>query len=131
MCSHTSRILFKTAAAPCFPYFQASGKISYFFSARLAAASRRTWVKPGGCSIHVAVGKYQISALPSMRTAHAHVVGIAVGDFPPCRHGERLVTILKYAVIVHFATMKGHVEVGAVALRGGRVGGGGGGGRIG
>jgi hypothetical protein len=72
-----------------FPYFQASGKIEYM-SARLAAVPRGTYLVPAcGCSINLAVGKDEATALPSMRATHAHVVGIAIGDLPPCRHGQR------------------------------------------
>jgi hypothetical protein len=73
-------------------------------------------IEAHGCSIDVAVGKNKVMALPSMRTTHAHVVGIAIGDLPPCRHGQRLGAILKYGVIVEFVNKQSHVEVGTVAL---------------
>jgi hypothetical protein len=56
-----------------------------------------------------------------MRTAHARVIGIAVGNLPPCRHGQRLSAIWNIGVIVDFVTMKGYVDTGAVTLMGGGV----------
>jgi hypothetical protein len=52
-----------------------------------------------------------------MRATHARVVRVAVGDLPPCRHGQRMSAILKYGAIVNFVNMQGNVKVVAVALR--------------
>ncbi len=74
-----------------------------------------------GCSIGVAVGKDQETALPRMSDTDANVVGISLGDLPPCRHGQRLLAIINNGAIIDFATMQRHEPVGAVALRGGGV----------
>ena len=93
-------------------------------SARRAAASRRTYMRGigvRGCSTGVAVGKDKVIDLPSMRTTHAHVVGIAVGNLPPCRHGQSgqiPKAFNNFGAIIDFAKMQGHVQVGAVTLMG-------------
>jgi hypothetical protein len=74
-----------------------------------------------GCSIDVAVGKDQTVALPSMRTAHAHVVSSTFGNLPPCGQvwiQVGIVQLTKHSAIMDSVTMKGHVDIGAVALRG-------------
>ena len=83
--------------------------------------SRRTCIRGTAacsCVIGVAVGKCQPTALPCMRAADAHVVDIAVGDLPPCRHGQSFLAILNYGAIIDFVTVQGHVKVVSVALRG-------------
>jgi len=95
-----------------------------FFQLVYAAAMRRTSsrvVAISGCSTSVAVCKDEPRVLPSMRAAHAHVVGTAGGDLPPCRHTARLITVVDSGLIIHFMKMQRHVEV-FVALRGGRMG---------
>ena len=69
------------------------------------------------CSIGVAVGKDQAIALPIISGTDANVVGISLGDLPPCRHGQRLLAILNLGAIIDFVTMQRHVQVGAVALK--------------
>ena len=87
-----------------------------------AAAWRRTSAAGGrGCITSSAVCKDQQHSLPTVRAAHAHVVGTAGGDLPPCRHAARLITVVDSGLIIHFRKMQRHVEV-FVALRGGRMG---------
>ncbi len=81
-----------------------------------------------GGSIDVAVGKDQETSLPRMSGTDADVVGISLGDLPPCRNGQRLSAIFNNGAIVDFVTMQRHVQVGTVALRRGGEGGGKGGG---
>ena len=53
-----------------------------------------------------------------MSGTDADIVGISLGDLPPCRHWQRLFAIYNFGAIIYFATMQCHVRVGAVALRG-------------
>jgi hypothetical protein len=57
---------------------------------------------------------------------HTNIIGTPIRNLPPCRHMHRLIAILNPSPIIDFATMQGHVQVGAVALRGRRQEGGGG-----
>ncbi len=69
------------------------------------------------CSVGVAVGKDQAIALPRMSATDADVVGISLGDLPPCWHGQRLFAIFNIGAILDFVTMQRHVHVGTVTLR--------------
>ncbi len=92
-----------------------------FFQLVYAAAMRRTSsrvVAISGCSTSDAVCKDEPRGLPSMRAAHAHVVGAAACDLPSCRHAPRLLVVVDHGDIIHFMKMQRHVEV-FVALRGG------------
>jgi hypothetical protein len=70
-----------------------------------------------GCSTNVAVRKDQIITLPRMGATDANIVGVAVGNLPPRRHGHRLIAIFNKRAIFDFVTMKRHVQVGTVALK--------------
>jgi hypothetical protein len=129
ICSHTLRILYKTAAVHFFPYFQASSKnlnfsfpqTQQFTSIIIFTMIIGMGTVALGCSIGVAVGKDQAMAQPRMSATDADVVGISLGDLPPCRHGQRLFAIINIgAIIVDFVTMKRHVQIGTVALTGAR-----------
>ena len=82
-----------------------------------------------GCTTDVAVGKDEPITLPRVSATHTTIIGTPIRNLPPCRHVHRLTAIFNKRAIIDFVTMQGHVQVGAVALRG--VGGpGGGGGRL-
>jgi hypothetical protein len=71
-----------------------------------------------GCPIEVAVGKDEAITLPRVSATHTSIIGTPVRNLPPCRHVHRLFAISNISAIVDFVTMQGHVQVGAVALRG-------------
>ena len=54
-----------------------------------------------------------------MSATDADVVGISLGDLPPCRHWQRLLAIFNNGAIIDFVTMKCHVKVETVTLTGG------------
>jgi hypothetical protein len=70
------------------------------------------------CSIEVAVGKDEVWTLPRVIATDTSIIGTPIRNLPPCRHVHRLKAILNLSAIIDFATMQGHVQVGAVALRG-------------
>jgi hypothetical protein len=76
----------------------------------------------------VAVGKDKRITLPRMCATNANIIHIAGGNLPPCRDLRRLFAIFNKRAIIDLMTMKRHVQVGAVTLRGGGEGRGGGGG---
>jgi hypothetical protein len=50
----------------------------------------------------------------------ANVVGVSVGDLPPCRQWQRLAAIVNTVnpgATIKFVKMQCHVQVGAVLLR--------------
>ncbi len=71
-----------------------------------------------GCSIEVAVGKDEAITLPRVSATHTSIIGTPIRNLPPCRHVQRLIAIFNKSAIIDFATMQGHVQVGAIALRG-------------
>ena len=70
------------------------------------------------CSIDVAVRKDEEITLPRVSATHTSIIGTPIGNLPPFRHVQRLNAIFNPMVIIDFVTMQGHVQVGAVALRG-------------
>ncbi len=72
-----------------------------------------------GCSIGVAVGKDEGITLPRVSATDTNIIGTPIRNLPPCRHVHRLIAILNIIAIIDFVAMQGHVQVGAVALRGG------------
>ncbi len=69
-----------------------------------------------GCTIDIAVGKDEVTTLPRVSGTDANVVRSAVGDFPPCRHVQRLIAIFNPRAIINSVHMQRRVEVAAVAL---------------
>ncbi len=68
-----------------------------------------------GCSVAVAVGKDEETTLPRVSATDANVVLSAVGDLPPCRHGQRLFA-RNHLAIINSVHMQRRVEDAAVAL---------------
>jgi hypothetical protein len=73
-----------------------------------------------GCSTGKAVGKDEAITLPRVSATHTMIIGTPIRNLPPCRHVQRPTAILNISAIINFATMQGHVQVGAVALGGRR-----------
>jgi hypothetical protein len=70
------------------------------------------------CPIFVAVGKDEVITLPRVSATDTSIIGTPIRNLPPCRHVQRLFAITSLSAIIDFATMQGHVQVWAVALRG-------------
>jgi hypothetical protein len=70
-----------------------------------------------GCSTGLAVGKDEAITLPRVSATHTNIIGAPIRNLPPCRHVQRLIAIFNMSAIIDFATMQGHVQVEAVALR--------------
>ncbi len=71
-----------------------------------------------GCSTDDSVGKDEPITLPGVSGTDANIIGTPIRNLPPCRHVHRLTAISNKRVIIDFVTMQGHVQVGAIALRG-------------
>ena len=71
-----------------------------------------------GCTIVDIVGKDEATTLPRVSATHTSIIGTPIRNLPPCRHVHRLTAICNNSAIIDFVTMQGHVQVGAVALRG-------------
>ena len=68
--------------------------------------------------IDLGVAERQAIALPRMLATNANVVGISLGNLPPCRYGQRMLAILSNGAIIDLVKMQRHVQIGAVALKG-------------
>ena len=90
-------------------------------------------IRVRGCSTDVAVGKDEALTLPRVSATDMNIIVIPIRNLPAFRHVHRLMAILNKSAIaifnpsaiINFVAMQGHVQVGAVALRGRWQGGGG------
>ncbi len=70
-----------------------------------------------GCTIGVTVGEDEAITLPRVSATDASIIGTPIRNLPPCRHVQILIAIMNNSAIIDFATMQGHVQVRAFALR--------------
>ncbi len=71
-----------------------------------------------GCSTGLAIGKDEAITLPRVSATHTNIIGTPIRNLPPSRHVQTPTAIFNMSAIIDFATVQGHVQVGAVALRG-------------
>ena len=90
----------------------------FLLKRKLGVTSARA-IRVHDCSTGGAVGKDEAITLPKVSATHTNIIGTPIRNLPPCRHVHRLnAYITNNSSSIDFATVQGHVQVGAVALRG-------------
>ncbi len=84
---------------------------------KLGVTSHRG-IRVRGCEIDASVAKDEALTLPRVSATDTNIIGTPIRNLPPFRHVHRMIAIPNNRAIIDFVTMQGHVQVGAVTLRG-------------